>query len=219
MTESLAARLRDATSELHRQAERTPFMAALLRGRLDSPAYCTLLRNLEEIYDALEGGLHRHAGHPAISPLGLMALQRSETLREDLQALHGSAWREELKRMPACARYTARLREIAARDPALLVAHAYVRYLGDLSGGQILKDIVSRSLRLAPLARGTAFYEFGPPERVAMLAQQLRTSIDRAGQASGSSAAMVQEARHSFELHCDLFGELADACGIGAESL
>lgn len=215
MTESLAARLRDATSELHRQAERTPFMAALLRGRLDAAAYCLLLRNLEEIYDALEGGLHRHAGHPAISPLGLTALLRTDALREDLQALHGNAWREELGCMPACARYTARLREIADRDPALLVAHAYVRYLGDLSGGQMLKTIVSRSLGLAPQARGTAFYAFGAPERVAALAQVLRAGIDLVSHHADGGAGIVQEATRAFELHCALFEELAGACGIG----
>ncbi|RYF37231.1 MAG: biliverdin-producing heme oxygenase [Comamonadaceae bacterium] len=219
MTDALAARLRAATSVLHRQAERTPFMAALLRGRMTAPAYCLLLRNLEAIYESMEIGLCLHDGHPAVSHLVVPAVFRTDALRDDLQELHGSGWREDLDRLPACARYTARLREIADRDPALLVAHAYVRYLGDLSGGQMLKDIVSRSLGLAPLARGTAFYEFGPPERVAMLAQRLRAGIDLAGQAAGASAAMVQEARHSFEMHCDLFGELADACGIGAESL
>lgn len=219
MTESMAARLRAATSELHRQAERTPFMAALLHGRLDTPAYCLMLCNLEAIYESLERGLRLHASHPAISPLALPAIFRTEALRDDLNALHGGAWRDDLDHLPACAHYMARLREIADRDPALLVAHAYVRYLGDLSGGQVLKAIISRSFGLAPEGRGTAFYKFGEPAQVARLAHELRVGIDLACLAAGDGAAVVQEARRAFEMHSVLFDELAGACGIGGHGV
>ncbi len=217
MSDLLSGRLRAATGALHRQAEGTPFMAALVAGRLNAKAYCLMLRNLEPIYVALEDGLQRHASHAAVAPVALPELFRTATLRDDLQALHGVTWSEDLPLVPESERYAARLRAIAADAPALLVAHAYVRYLGDLSGGQMLKNIVARSLGLAPQARGTAFYDFGAPGApVAVLAGRLRSGLDLSGQAAPDGDAVVQEAVDAFGMHCVLFAELADACALPA---
>jgi heme oxygenase (biliverdin-producing, ferredoxin) len=217
LSDPLSGRLRAATGVLHRQAEGTPFMAALVAGRLNAKAYCLMLRNLEPIYGALEDGLQRHATHAAVAPVVLPALFRTATLRDDLHALHGDTWSGDLPLVPECQLYIARLRTIAADAPALLVAHAYVRYLGDLSGGQMLKHIVARSLGLAPQARGTAFYDFGGPDgQVAALAGRLRAGLDLSGQALPDDDAVVQEAVDAFGMHCVLFAELADACALPA---
>ena len=60
------------------------------------------------------------------------------------------------------AEYTSRLRALAsARDPAPLLAHAYVRYLGDLSGGQVIRRRVARAYGLEDDGgAGVSFYEF-----------------------------------------------------------
>lgn len=45
-------------------------------------------------------------------------------------------------------------------DPVLLVAHSYTRYMGDLSGGQILKKVAQRALKLPASGEGLNFYQF-----------------------------------------------------------
>ena len=45
-------------------------------------------------------------------------------------------------------------------QPALLAAHAYVRYLGDLAGGQALGRIARQAYAL-PDGAGTRFFDFG----------------------------------------------------------
>jgi len=50
LTASLAERLKTETRALHTSAERSTFMGVLLRGRMERPAYCALLRNLHAIY-------------------------------------------------------------------------------------------------------------------------------------------------------------------------
>lgn len=42
----------------------------------------------------------------------------------------------------------------------LLVAHCYTRYMGDLSGGQILKKVAQRALKLPSTGEGINFYQF-----------------------------------------------------------
>jgi heme oxygenase len=209
LTDSLGERLKSATKGLHHEVERGPFMRALLRGSLERIAYCALLRNLYEIYDALETALDTHAEHPGLKPLRLLGLARREALARDLEALHGPNWARELEVLQACRRYVQHLRQLAQSTPERLAAHAYVRYLGDLGGGQLLQPIVAKSLQLST-GSGTAFYEFGAPAEVGTLKRRFRAGLDEVSAAhAGDVSALVNEARTSFELHRSLFGELA----------
>lgn len=207
MTNSLAQSLRLETETLHRELERTALMRDLLRGRIDRASYCSLLRNLHELYVALEAALQQHALHDSIAPIYLPKLFRKDALAADLRELHGRRWQEELEVAPATHTYAARLREVRAKRPELLVAHSYVRYLGDLSGGQILKRIVSGTFDLRS-AKGTQFFEFGPPAVVAMAAHQFRLGLDAIAAAGGHSSEIVAEAKRAFIMHRDLFDEL-----------
>jgi len=61
------------------------------------------------------------------------------------------------------AAYICRLRKIAdSADPSPLLAHAYVRYMGDLSGGQIIRRRLAKAygLELSNAGSGLDFYDF-----------------------------------------------------------
>lgn len=210
----LADRLRAETRELHTLAERSPFMRTLLRGRMDRAAYAALLLNLRAIYAALEPALHRHAAHPALAPLHDPALARGRSLEDDLAVVGASPGGDDAVR-PTTLRYVQRLRDLDAARPELLLAHAYVRYLGDLSGGQLLRGIVARSLELPP-GRGVAFYEFGDDDTVAARARRFREGLSAAVVADED--AVVAEARLAFEWHGRLFAELALAHGLAVDA-
>ena len=46
-------------------------------------------------------------------------------------------------------------------DPSALLAHSYVRYLGDLSGGQFVRRMIARAYELDEMTGiGVEFYEF-----------------------------------------------------------
>ena len=214
MSLTLAARLRSETSALHRQVESTLFMQHLLRDRLDRRGYCLHLRNLEPVYSELEKGLERHAGNEDVAPVYFPNMFRTLPLQQDLQALHGVTWPQDFEVLPSTLTYAARLRELSASAPVLLSAHAYVRYLGDLSGGQMLRNIVVRSLQLPPQGGGTAFYEFGEPPEVARLAQTLRAGLDQVTRDKAASDAVVAEALWAFEMHEKLFDELSQALAL-----
>ena len=206
----LAQALREGTRELHAAVERSTLMQALLRGRFARPVYLLLLRNLHPIYEVLEAALARHAAHPGLAPLALAGLARAPQLAEDLCHLHGARWAQELPELAEARRYVERLAELEGQAPALLAAHAYVRYLGDLSGGQLLQGIVARTLGLAGEA-GTRFYAFGAPGAAQVLAQRLRRSLDGVAADAQAAAACVAEARSAFVRHQRLFDEIAAA--------
>ncbi len=216
MTPGLPERLRNETRTLHTEVERGPLMHALLRGQLGRPAYCLLLRNLHAIYITLEAALTQHATHPLLAPLFLPPLFRADALARDLDVLHGVGWQRDLKNQPACETYVQRLRHLRHNDPALLVAHAYVRYLGDLSGGQMLKRIVGDSLQPGPGA-GTAFYDFGDQDQTEALTLAFRAGLSALPVDEAQTTRIVAEARSAFELHRDLFRQLALASASPAQ--
>jgi heme oxygenase len=106
--------------------------------------------------------------------------------------------------------YVLRLQQIDADQPELLLAHAYVRYLGDLSGGQMLSRIVAQSMHLQA-GQGTAFYDFGDASETTQLTRAFRDGLQAIAVAEIGVDAIVAEARSAFQRHQALFEELAVA--------
>lgn len=210
---ALSHRLKLATRTAHGRAERGPMMQRLLAGRLPLADYCGLLRQFQALYLALEAGLAQHAGQAAMARLCPAALWRSAALADDLAHLLPLADRASAAPLaPATQAYVARLQHLAQQAPLLLAAHAYVRYLGDLYGGQML----GRRLRLQHgLAEGpgTRFYEFGDAARVQALIVQFREALDALAMTPDEADALVAEACQAFERHEAIFEQLAPAAG------
>lgn len=188
-------------------------MAVLLAGDMPRLPYCALLRNLHPIYQALEPALERHAAHPAVAPVVDPALWRTAPLGEDLDVLMGPRWGDLQAMQAVTADYVRRLQLIDATRPALLLAHAYVRFLGDLSGGQMLRRIVGKSLQLAN-GTGTSFYDFGPVEVMRAMTLKFREGLSGIVLDRAEEDAVVAEAVLAFELHRQLFDALADDHGV-----
>jgi heme oxygenase (biliverdin-producing, ferredoxin) len=208
MTVSLSARMRAATKDLHAAVERAGAMGSLLQGKLSRAGYLALLRNLHAIYRALEAGLA-----PQPVPATWRVLARADALERDLDALLGPGRTAAPALQPAAVSYVAHLQGLAAARPALLAAHAYVRYLGDLNGGQVLARLVAKALHLQP-GEAVAFYDFGPAERVAELAQAFRQDLDAWPRDALEADALVDEARSAFERHRELFEQLGSGADV-----
>ena len=192
---SLSARLRQATGALHREVESTALIAQLLRGKLDRGDYCALLRNLHPVYEALEARLSDTQLPDGIAD---PRLARLAVLEADLQVLHGADW-ASLPVSDAALAYQARLLEL---DEARLIAHAYVRYLGDLAGGQMLGRIVEKAY-----GAGAEFYRF-PEPGATELAARFRSALDALELPEATLRAIVDEARAGFARHGELFAAL-----------
>lgn len=193
----LSTRLRVATASLHRAVEATPLIASFLRGRLAVADYGRLLRNLQPIYAALEQRLDHAATLPAA--LGSAPLRRLAALEADLALVLGDDW-AALPVQPSAQAYAAHL---AGLDEARLAAHAYVRYLGDLAGGQMLAQRVTRMLGRADPG-GTAFYRFAAPGPAA-LAAAFRAALDGMALDADGERAIIEEACDAFRRHAALF--------------
>ena len=213
----LAAGLRAGTREAHGVAERSGIMHAILvDGAVSRAAYARLLRSLHSVYAALEDELARHAAHPALAPLPVAGLARTARLEADLVVHHGADWAQALAPAPAAAAYAAHLHDLGARDPALLAAHAYVRYLGDLSGGQLLPARIAAAAGVS-VADGFTFYAFPAITDPGAFKRDFRRALDALPLDAAAAAAVVAEARDAFARHAQLFEELAGDSGSGSQ--
>ncbi len=203
----LAETLRATTWPRHRAVEANAFVRALLKGELDSRCYCLMLRSLHDIYAALEVALDQQSGHPVLCVTRDARLRRTAHLADDLRVLHGEHWANELPAQPAAQEYARRLAWLGGNRPELLLAHAYVRYLGDLSGGQAILRVVNRALGLRD-GQGARFHDFGNRDAVAQLAGEFRAGLAAVDDADASHADIAREATWAFDIHARLFNEL-----------
>ncbi|MGH6623379.1 MAG: heme oxygenase (biliverdin-producing) [Burkholderiaceae bacterium] len=208
MSSPLSESLRRETKALHARAERSGIMSTLLRGELQRSDYCALLRNLHALYEALEAGLDSQREHEAIRPIYSPPLHRAAALSADLSTLHGDRWHSDLPVLAATREYVDRLQQVARTDVHLLAAHAYVRFLGDLSGGRILQRIIATSV-INDATHGNRFYAYDG-EDTSDLASRFRLGLDAIPLNEGSAADVVDEAKLGFSLHERLFNQLAD---------
>ena len=207
MSVNLATMLREGTKKSHTMAENVGFVKCFLKGVVEPKSYRRLVANLYFVYSAMEEEMEKHKNHPVLSHIYYPVLNRKQSLEQDLHYYFGSNWRREATISEAGAEYVARIREISQTQPELLVAHSYTRYLGDLSGGQILKKISQRAMNLSD-GEGTAFYEFNDIPDEKEFKNKYRQAMDELPVDLATAEQIVDEANAAFGMNMRLFKEL-----------
>jgi len=203
---SFSVDLKEGTKESHSAAENTKFVASFLRGVVDYEEYRKLLTNFYYVYDTMEQRI-RETEDPMVQAVRSESLERKEGIERDLEYYYGADWKEKQIPSDACNKYCHRINEIAEESPYLLVAHHYTRYIGDLSGGKILKEITARVLK-PPAGKGLDFYEFPSIPDAKLFKQNYRACLDNLGATVPQENALIAEANYAFELNMNMFDEI-----------
>nr|YP_009294212.1 heme oxygenase [Palmaria palmata]AOM67652.1 heme oxygenase [Palmaria palmata] len=207
MTINLADELRQGTTKSHSMAENVSFVKSFLGGVVDKKSYRQLVANLYFVYVAMEEEMLHHQNNGAIKPIYFPELNRKLSLEQDLIYYYGKNWEEQIEASDATQVYVRRIRDISSSQPELLVAHAYTRYMGDLSGGQILKKIAQNAMNLST-NEGTAFYDFEELEDENGFKQIYRNQLNCILLSEEQVADIIAEANIAFTLNMKMFQEL-----------
>ncbi|MEU6405988.1 biliverdin-producing heme oxygenase [Streptomyces sp. NPDC046985] len=208
--DSFSTLLRTASHAQHSEAENATFMSDLLGGRLAVEAYARYTEQLWFVYEALETGAEDLAADPVAGPFVRPELFRLPALARDLAYLRGPAWRASLSALPATREYADRVRECRARWPAGYVAHHYTRYLGDLSGGQIVRDRAERTWGFARRGDGVRFYVFEEIANPAAFKREYRALLDAAPAEDAEKRRIAAECRRAFALNTAVLRALGE---------
>lgn len=209
MTSPLSVLLREGTRDSHRLAENTTFIRQFFAGQLTLEAYRVFLVQLRHIYSALEQAQERHLTHRVLAKIRFPSLYRLAALEEDLRHYFGEERWQEIPPHAATLAYADRVSTLSEDWADGLVAHHYTRYLGDLSGGQVLKRIVAKTFNLDSSA-GLAFYDFPQIPDHKAFKEEYRSRLDSMELEEATSQAIVQEAIHAFALNRGVFDAMLE---------
>ncbi|HBQ99060.1 heme oxygenase (biliverdin-producing) [Roseofilum sp. Belize Diploria] len=207
MSTNLATKLREGTKKAHTMAENVGFIKCFLKGTVEKESYRKLSGNLYFVYSAMEEEMARHQNHPILGKLYFPELNRKESIEQDLAFYYGSNWREGVSLSPAGQAYVDQIRKVSNEEPELLISHLYTRYMGDLSGGQILKKIAQTAMNL-PEGQGTQFYEFADIPDEKAFKNNYRQTMDSLPIDEATADRIVEEANAAFGMNMKMFNEL-----------
>ncbi|AFY99581.1 heme oxygenase (biliverdin-producing) [Calothrix sp. PCC 6303] len=216
MSSNLAIKLRTGTQKAHTAAENVGFTKCFVKGVVDRACFAKFLGNLYCVYSTLENALQTHSEHPLIKPLYFKQLNRQANLIQDLEFYYGKNWQNFISASPATQIYVDRVKAVAATEPVLLLGHAYTRYMGDLSGGQMFQKLAQSALKLVDY-QGTSFYYFEHIPDKAAFKDQYRKALNALPVDDITADKIVKEANDSFQFNMmmakDLDSYLIQAIG------
>ncbi|XP_010158761.1 PREDICTED: heme oxygenase 1 isoform X1 [Eurypyga helias] len=222
MSRDLSELMKEATKEVHERAENTPFMKNFQKGQVSLQEFKMVTASLYFIYSALEEEIERNKNKPVYAPVYFPAeLHRKAALEKDLEYFYGSNWRKDIPCPEATQKYVERLHYVGKSHPELLVAHAYTRYLGDLSGGQVLKKIAQKALQLPSTGEGLAFFTFDGVSNATKFKQLYRSRMNALEMDLATKKRVLEEGKKFFifsVLSSQVFEALQELVSKGPEN-
>jgi len=136
--------LRELTADSHAKAENTVFMRLLMAKAIHPLEYMDYLTQLQLVYNGIEY---------AATKVGIMkdfeGISRSDKIKADLDESNSINGKRSRIRWSTVSYYNYL---IALDDTDKVAAHFYVRFAGDMYGGQMLRSLVPSTGRM---------YDFG----------------------------------------------------------
>lgn len=216
--DALSALLRASTSAVHKEAEGRPFMRAFFAGELRRDAYIDWLARQWHLYRTLETGLETLPPSLPEHDVVPAQLHRTARIEADLDNLTDGGWRTQDHLSPATRAYVERI-EATYTFPAGLVAHAWLRYMGNVGGRDVLRRLVAGCIGADDDdERGLAFTDYSAIGDIRPFFAAFHAKLDALPLSSDDKAAAVAEADAGFRLNIALTDELAadHALSVGA---
>jgi heme oxygenase len=202
--------LRERTRGGHSDSEGASFMDDLMTGKGSRDDYVSLVAQHYFIYDALEAAAEKMKGSVDAAAFITPQLTRLPALESDLAFLIGDDWLDRIVPLPTTARYVARIRQVADSGwSGGFIAHHYTRYLGDLSGGQIIRTLMQRQFGFE--TNGVGFYLFDLIAKPKEFKDVYRAQLDAVDWSAEERERVIDEVMAAYRFNTELFVDLARA--------
>ncbi|WP_293696871.1 heme oxygenase (biliverdin-producing) [uncultured Agrococcus sp.] len=197
--------LRAATSKAHESAETASLIGKLMSGQLGIEAWQLMLEQLDYVYRALETTANEMRDGDQCTELLYAELDRAESIAHDLRALQSRTGVAPIGMLASTREYVDRILS-CRNDGVRYVAHHYTRYLGDLSGGQIMRVKFKEHYGLQD--HEATFFRFEHIDSGPRFKKRYREHLDALDLDDAGRERIVAEANASFVCNQRIFEEL-----------
>jgi heme oxygenase len=204
---SLTEALRDRARPRAEAQDADEFMTALVTGRGCRDDYVALVAQHYFVYRAIEAATERMAADPVAARFISPRLTRLPAIEADLDFLVGPDWRDVVRPLASTTAYVERIEQVASVWVGGFVAHHYTRYLGDLSGGRLLRSLLQRQFGFD--TNGVGLYLFAEIAEPRRFCSTYREALDQVPWDDDERARVVAEVENAYRLTTDVFAELA----------
>lgn len=170
--------LKELTADLHAEAEAQPFLKTIFDGNVDKQKYTSYLFQLLNIYGLLETLARPHGLFK-----GMEGLERTKEIEKDWKELSGNGPTMNILNNSTVLYLNYLIQDEVKNDPQRLMAHIYVRHMGDLFGGQQLAKLLPGSNNM---------FKF---DNIPALVKEIRSKID---------VSLADEARVAFQHNIEM---------------
>ncbi|SDD99586.1 biliverdin-producing heme oxygenase [Glycomyces harbinensis] len=215
-----SARIREASWSRHQgldpssedAADRSPgVFDRLFDGSLSVDDYTRWHAQQFFVYEAIEAAAERYAQDPVAGPFVFGELARRGAIEADLAFLMGPKWRSGIEPLSATRAYVDRIDAACAEGPGGYIAHAYTRYLGDLSGGQAFGKAARRNYGFD--GEGASFYSFDGIASPKSFKDEYRSRLDRIDLPREDQDRLVEEILLAYDHNGAVLAELGEGLG------
>ncbi|MGG7145083.1 heme oxygenase (biliverdin-producing) [Clostridium nigeriense] len=148
--------IRNRSNVLHKAAENSGFNQRLLNKNASVESYTEYIYNLCYVYEAIENNLNKYKNIEAVKPFVTPEIYRSELIKKDVSALSNN---NKIEVLSSTLAYVDRINSISEKNPKLLIAHAYTRFLADLFGGRIFYSLLKDHYKISDEALNYYVYK------------------------------------------------------------
>lgn len=203
---AFSADIRAASMNAHRDAQSSAFVRDLLAGKSDLAEYTRLVAQHYFVYRELERAAEAMQHDPIAGRFVSRDLSRVLALESDLRHLLGPDWARRITETAETAAYGERIKEVCWTWPGGFVAHHYVRYMGDLSGGQHIGEVIRRTYNFN--GSGARFYTFDEISEPTAFKDSYREKLDQAPWNEGERQRIIDEVLLAYSLNTRLLQAL-----------
>lgn len=195
------------------------FVHAFLNGHAAQDVYAQFLSSLYHIYSTLEQCANKHQNDPNFTKVHFPQIHRAEQLARDLSYIRGPKWKEDPDLSPSAMteRYTGRIL-LSQKNPLLLMAHHYIRYLGDLASADNNITVLQKEYEVPE--EGLNFYRFEDLGEIEVsenssrpltpmdFIRQYQVHLDSMGLSPDQCDKLVEEANFAYRMGLSIYDEL-----------
>lgn len=203
--------MRDS-AEIHRAAERRPFMVVFFKAELPKDAYIEYLGRLSFIYGVLEEVSASLQGDRVVGRMYMPQIHRSAAIDTDMRFLTGDDWRDRVKMSPATESYVETIRSTVDRFPPAFAAHQWLRYLGNVLAQRINLRIMHKAYGFEE--EGTAFFRFDGIDDPRAFLKDYHATMNSMPLDDAQIARCVEEVNGAWQHQIDFTDELAADFGL-----